>query len=147
MVTAQNILYSVSSARRILGIYYPEITVKIQVWKTVIWVQVAGKRPTFISKSVFKKHFVEWRQQQAKNIAVSRDFYDRDSYQVQNGTKGTVYAVQTLPLELICGCEDYWNQIKFFGKGCCKHGYAVLNYLGCKSLAEYQAAKGQAVAA
>lgn len=147
MVTAQNILYSVSAARRILGIYYPEIKVRIQVWKTVVWVYSEGKRPTFISKSVFKNHFVEWRKQQAQSLVVSKEEWIPEGYNVFNPKKNTSNLVIVKSDRVTCGCEDYANQIEFLGKGCCKHGYAVLRHLGCRTLAEYLAVQKQPVAA
>lgn len=147
MVTAENILYSVSSTRRILGISCPETKVRIQVWKKVVWVHIQGSSPTFISKSVFKTHFVEWRQSQSKSIAVARHAQSEKAMAAFNPAKGTSYVVQPLPCELICGCEDFWNQVKFFGTGCCKHGYAVLNHLGYKSLAQYIADNHAQIAA
>jgi hypothetical protein len=147
MVTAQNILYSVSAARRILGIYYPEIKVRIQVWKTVVWVYSEGRRPSFISKSVFKNHFAQWRKQQAKGLKVWEESWMPGGYNVFNPKKGTSYLVIVKSDRVSCNCNDYTNQIEFFGKGCCKHGYATLDYLGFSTLADYLTAQKQPVAA
>lgn len=137
MMTAQNILYSVSAARRILGIYYPEIKVQIQVWKKVIWVWVEGRRPTLISKSKFRQQFIEWRQLQSRDVAISRHPRLRHTFIVQNPKSNSTYEVVASSDRVHCQCEDYRNQVKFFGNGCCKHGYTTLNYLGYSTLREY----------
>lgn len=137
MVTAQNLIYSVSAARRILGIYYPEIKVQIQVWKKVIWVWVEGRRPTFISKDKFKQHFVEWRKAQAAGLRIRRSTLIRSQFEVSNEAKGTSYNVIACTDGVLCECGDFKNQVGYLGKGCCKHGYAVLNYLGFSCLGEY----------
>jgi hypothetical protein len=48
---------------------------------------------------------------------------------------------------MYCTCDDFNNQLEFFGRGCCKHGYAVLNSLGCQSLEHYLAAVSERLAA
>jgi hypothetical protein len=42
---------------------------------------------------------------------------------------------------VFCTCDDFNNQLEFWGRGCCKHGYAVLAHLGFGSLRDYMTAK------
>lgn len=135
MVTAQNLLYSVAAARRILGIYYPEIKVVIQVWAKVILVISDGRRPRFISKKVFKQHFVDRRRQEAKALKVMSEGYH--VFTVTNPKKGSQYRVTSKNDAIYCECEDYKNQLSFWGKAVCKHSYAVLFNMGYSELSQY----------
>jgi predicted nucleic acid-binding Zn finger protein len=56
---------------------------------------------------------------------------------VVNPGKQTHYRVVARGDGVFCACDDFNNQLAFFGRGCCKHGYAVLGYLGLGSLADY----------
>jgi hypothetical protein len=136
MVTAQNILYSVSAARRILGVAHNG-AIQIQPFAYVIWVWANGQRPTFISKKVFKQHFVDRRKAQASALQVAQRLNVANQFTVRNEAKDSVYVVQVLPTQLLCECEDFKNQQQFFGKAACKHVFATLNHLGFSSLADY----------
>ena len=138
MVTAQNLLYSVAAARRILGIYYPEIKVVIQVWAKVILVISDGRRPRFISKRVFRQHFVDRRKQEARALEVHQ--VNRHTFTVVNEAKGSHYEVSAIAGRVFCSCKDYKNQLNFFGKAACKHSYAVLAQFGYANLSDYIAA-------
>jgi hypothetical protein len=133
--SAHDLLFSASAVRRILGLA-ASIAIRVKVWPYVIWVHVAGQRPTFISKQCFKRHFVTRRQAAAKALQVTRYAFDQQAFTVRNETKHSTY--QVIANDTVsCECHDYQNQVSFLGKGCCKHGYAVLNHLGFKSLADY----------
>ena len=134
MVSALNILYSKSAIARILGVVVSKIK-GFQKWWRVCWVWVEGQKPRFFSLSIFKQHFVEHRKAQAREIYVSQ--VKEGHHRAVNPKKGTAYDVYTLREGIDCTCEDYSNQINFFQKGCCKHGYAVLLHLNFDSLAEY----------
>lgn len=133
-VTATSILYSAAAVRRILGLSQ-SAKVKIQVWSKVVWVWAKGSRPTLISKEVFKRHFVEWRKAQALGLQVS--YPTGNHYEVRNEEKETSYWVETRPDGIFCTCDDCNNQLQFWGKACCKHGYAVLAHIGYESLSAY----------
>ena len=136
MVTSLNILYSTSSVRRILGIAQ-SVRVHIQQFAFVIWVHVEGQRPTFISKFVFRVHFAQWRKAQGLGLTATQWLDKATRFTVRNETKGSAYVINASPTRLDCTCEDYRNQIQFIGRGCCKHGYAVLHKLGINSLSSY----------
>jgi len=133
MVTAFNILYSAAAVRRLLGLgAWVEVQIREFAW--VIWVWVKGRRPTFIGKARFRQHFVDWRRRQGAALVVTQDL---DSFGVVNPGKETVYRVEARRDGVFCPCDDFNNQLEFFGRGCCKHGYAVLGFLGLSSLADY----------
>lgn len=134
MVTALNILYSKAAIARILGVAVSKIK-GFQKWWRVCWVWVEGQRPRLFSLSIFKQHFVDHRKAQAREIYVSR--VRGNSFRAVNPKKGSAYDIYALPEGIDCSCEDFSNQIIFLKKGCCKHGYALLKYLGFDSLADY----------
>ncbi len=132
MINSTNILYSASAAKRIMG---TEARVRVQVWAKVILVAVEGFRPRFVSKQVFKQHFVNRRKQEARALEAHQ--INHYTFTVINEAKGSRYDVSAVAGRVFCSCEDYKNQLDFFGKAACKHSYAVLNYLGYDSLADY----------
>lgn len=132
MMTKQSMLYSLTAAKRIAG-----NVVAIKVWWKVIWVWVRGKRPTLISKKVFREHFVSHRRAQARALQATQHLLDRNWWTVYNSRNDNRYNLQLTDNVVICTCDDYKNQIEFFGKGCCKHGYAILWRLGHNSLEDW----------
>lgn len=138
MVTPSNIVYSAAALRRMWGLLYRRLTdIKVREWWRVVWVWLPGHRPTFVSKAEFKNHFVEWRREAAQALRVVLWATDSQRYTVHNDAKHNSYVVDVLPEAVTCTCEDYQNQFKFWGRGCCKHGYAVLGCLGFSSLSDY----------
>jgi len=136
MATRSHLLYSIAATRRMLGLS-ASTPVQIREFFRVIWVWVQGQRPTFISKSRFKAHFVEQRKAAAQSLKVSPDGLVGDRFTVTNPQTHSMYPVTCTPTQLACTCEDYTMQQQVFGRGCCKHGYAVLHYLGFNSLEAY----------
>jgi hypothetical protein len=134
MVTRSNILFSAAAVKRLLGLG-SDVQVKIREFFKVIWVWVKGKRPTFISKAKFTQHFVDRRKEQSKDIQALQ--HSDTNFTAFNLESGSRYAVDVSKTAIACSCEDYRNQVQFFGRGCCKHGYAVLEYLGFNSLKDY----------
>lgn len=134
MVTYTNILFSVSAVRRMLGLD-SKATIQIREFFKVIWVWIKGKRPTFISKTAFKQHFVDRRKADAQDVRVRA--IEDGSYTAFSIMSGRQYSLKATEKAIACTCEDYYNQIQFFGRGVCKHGYAVLNFLGFNSLKDY----------
>lgn len=129
-------VYSAAAVRRLLGLG-PATPVQMQEFAQVIWVWVKGQRPTFISKKALKAHFVQHRQREAAQLRVSDWLRNPGQFTVTNGISGSRHQVTTWRDRLECSCEDYHWQVQYFGRGCCKHGYAVLQYLGFESLRDY----------
>ena len=141
MVTPSNIVYSAAALRRMWCLLYRRLTeIHVREWWRVVWVWVPGYRPTFVPKAEFKNHFVEWRREAAQALRVVLWATDSQRYTVHNDAKGSAYVVDVFPAAVTCTCEDYQNQFTFWGKGVCKHCYAVLLRLGYGSLREYLAA-------
>ena len=128
-------LYTMTAASRILKTSFNRIK-WVQVFHKVINVCVKGSSPRFISKKLFWSAFVAFRQESAKNVKVKR--IGERHFQALG--KEEIYDLELTPNLVTCTCVDYKNQIEQLGKGCCKHGYAVLATLGFSTLAEYIAA-------
>ena len=134
MINPKNFIYSISSVARMLNIPLNMVK-RVEKWANCVFVIVAGRRPRFWKKSSFTNHFVEWRKQQSEALKTTRlDLY---SFQVHNSKSNSTHYLDAKPTTVQCSCEDYQNQIKHIGKGCCKHGYAVLNLLGFERLSDY----------
>lgn len=136
MANHPTILYSAAAVRRMLGLS-PSTPVQIQEFFSVIWVWVKGRRPTFISKAKMKSHFVARRRVEAAQLQVTDWLRDPGQFTVTNPVSHARHLVSCLSDRIECDCEDYHWQTHYFGRGCCKHGYAVLQYLGFESLQEY----------
>ncbi|MDB9526906.1 SWIM zinc finger family protein [Oscillatoria sp. CS-180] len=133
MATRSTFVYSAAAVRRLMGLP-SSVPVQIREFLDVIWVWVKGDRPTFISKTDFKHHFVERRKEDARELEVTDWLRDPPRYTVTNPNSGSQHVVSEYADRLDCDCEDYRWQQQFIGRGCCKHGYAVLQYLGFDSL-------------
>ncbi len=139
MVTAFNIIYSVSALSRILGCAIEQIT-RFQVWGSVVWACVAGRRPRFFSKKLFLDHFAQWRKAQSEKLE-ALPLNKPGIFRVYNSQSASSYLCKVSVHGSLCGCPDWANQYEFFGKGCCKHLYAALHYLGFSSLSDYLSAQ------
>ena len=140
MVTAFNILYSKAAAAKVLGVAASQVA-KVQKFAFVAWVWVRGQRPRFVSLRHFKAAFVQRRMMAGAGL-VAEQWPELPTYfTVRNPAKGTSYPVELSTAGPVCQCADYTNQQQFWGKGVCKHGYAVLQKLGYGSLTGYLAAK------
>jgi hypothetical protein len=138
MATGSTMLYSAAAVRRMLGLR-PSAPVQLREFFNVVWVWVKGRRPTFISKAELRSHFVEHRQAEAEALEVA-DWLDAPPrFTVTNPATGSRHGVNCLPDRVVCDCEDYHWQVYYFSRGCCKHGYAALAYLGYNSLRDYVA--------
>jgi hypothetical protein len=140
MVNSQNQLYSKVSAAAILKLQPREID-RVEVWPNVVYVN-AHRLSRFVSMTDFKKIFVERRKKGAADLKVINAPMI-GGYVVKNEKKGTNYIVTPYKDRIECACEDYGNQLRLNPEtlgtkhACCKHVYAVLNYLGHKTLKEY----------
>ena len=133
MINPQYFIYSRAAVARMLGIA-SGLVGRIEVWANCIFVIVKGRRPRFWKKSSFTNHFANWRKFEAKHYEVAAK---SDSIFEVWSNKSS-YKLEAFQDRIQCPCEDYSNQQQIFkGKGCCKHGYAVLNFLGFDRLSEY----------
>jgi hypothetical protein len=135
--SSQSLIYSRAAAARIMRVPVEQIR-RVEVWpRVVLVVPFAGHglRARFVSKKTFLTHFAEWRRQSARDLLVMSQ--QRDEFLVRNPANGHEYRVHMTKRAATCGCEDYRNQIRYIGGGCCKHGYAVLQSLNYERLADY----------
>jgi hypothetical protein len=139
MMTSQNILYSASAIARIFNVATSAV-IKFEIWATGVWVYVKGMRPRLVSFKAFKQHFVDRRRSEANSLQVFNSSMV-GGYIVRNPHKDSQYIVTPTRQGIECACGDYKNQVQFFGKGCCKHGYAVLAQLGFSDLRSYIASQ------
>jgi hypothetical protein len=139
MATRSTFVYSAAAIRRLLDLP-ASVPVQMREFFKVIWVWVKGDRPTFISKADLKRHFVERRQADAQSLIVTDWLREPPRYTVMNPVTGSTHIVSEHRDRLDCDCEDYHWQQQFIGRGCCKHGYAVLHHLGFDSLSDFIAA-------
>lgn len=139
MVTAFNIVFSKAAAAKVMGCAVSQV-VQVRKFAFVAWVWVRGQRPRFVSFFLFKAAFVQRRMRAGAELKAERWADVPRWFTVRNEEKGSSYPVEMRVAGPSCECEDYRNQQQFFGKGVCKHGYAVLRALGYGSLAGYLAA-------
>ena len=138
MAARSQLLYSAAAIRRLLDLP-ASATVQIKEFGQVLWVWVQGQRPTFVSKADLKQHFVQRRQAEAQKLTVVDWLRTPECYTVRSQQGDKDYWVTCTDGALRCTCADYQRQLTTFGRGCCKHGYAVLQHLGYSSLQTYQA--------
>ena len=135
--SSEQLVYSRAAAARILGVPVEQIR-RVEVWPRVVLViphRGFGLRPRFVSKQTFKVHFVEFRREAARNLLVVAQ--SGAEFTVLNPANSNQYQVVVGTSGIKCGCEDYHNQLRFLGRGCCKHCYRVLFHLGFQTLKDY----------
>jgi len=124
MVTAQNIVFSLSSAVRIAA----RKGWKLEVWpleglgKKFFWLHIPGKRPTFYSikkfyadfETYFIEEFFTFRRNH-KNLKATRHAYDPLQFGVRNLENNNLYKVVVKhnsrgTAGYYCPCDDHANQ-------------------------------------
>ena len=135
-----NLFFNLASVARIAETPVTSIN-RFEVWESlvlVIFEKGRGLRPKFLSKKKFYSSFVEDRKSRSKTIAVTQNPFADRIYTTRNESNDHTYTVIAAS-SMECQCADYRAQLSFIGKGCCKHGYAVLRSLGFSSLSDFQA--------
>lgn len=134
MVSSENFVFSRAAVARMLKIDRALVK-RVEVWSNCVFVIVVGRRPRFWKKSDFQNHFVDHRKNESKYYSAVSMVNEEFNVWSRDGKR---YILKGLPETVQCPCEDYQNQQRIFkGKGCCKHGYAVLSFLGFDRLSEY----------
>ncbi|WP_027250441.1 hypothetical protein [Planktothrix agardhii] len=143
MISAENLVYSKAALSRALKIN-PKSIVRFEVWDKVIFVIVKGQRPTFVSKNLFKKEFVEFRQRNSKLVSIIPHAVSDKLFLAQSEGKAERHQVEIYQtydnlIKSRCVCEDYKNQLenRFYLKKelgtsdrSCKHQIALETFLG-----------------
>ena len=135
-----NLFFNLASVARIAKAPIALID-RFEVWESLVAVVFKkgwGLRPKFLSKKKFYSSFVEDRKSRSKTIQVTPNPFADKIFTAKNPANGHAYTV-IVSDAIECQCADYRSQISFVGRGCCKHGYAVLNHLGFNSLSDFQA--------
>ena len=89
-----------------------------------------------VPNSEFYRNFVFSRQQRSKQLSAQATAYS-NVWIVTNPKNRKRYPVRATADSIECKCRDYQKQQEILGKGCCKHGYRILNYLGYQDLKAY----------
>ena len=135
-----NLFFNLASVARIAEVPVDSID-RFEIWDRVILVifkKGRGLRPRFLSNLLFYSSFVEDRKARSKSIQVTPNAFADRIYTARNESNDHTYTVIASDA-IECQCADYRSQISFVGRGCCKHGYAVLRSLGFSSLSDFQA--------
>ena len=135
-----NLFFNLASVARIAEAPIALID-RFEVWDhtvLVIFEKGRGLRPKFLSKKVFYSSFVEDRKARSRLIETTQNPFADKIFTARNPANGHTYTV-IVGDSVECQCADYRAQLSFIGKGCCKHGYAVLRSLGFSSLSDFQA--------
>jgi hypothetical protein len=125
-------IYSITAAIKILK---RKDICKLEIWAKIIFVKFTNGQARFVSKKDFWIEFHRSRKERAKELTVS--YYGNDLYQVSSQSRLDPYLV-SLNDDIQCECVDYDEQVKAkFKHPMCKHGWALLNYLGFNSLSAF----------
>ena len=119
---------------------------RLEVWENCIFVQFVKGAKTFqrfVSKKRFLQHFADMRRARSRSLQVTPNAFDKNHFCCR-GSQGDLYDLVAFEDGILCTCIDYQNQQNLIpGKNkLCKHGYAVLTFLGFSSLRDYLAAGG-----
>ena len=155
MISQDNYIYSKSALARVLNIN-PKLIVRLEAWASVVFVVIKGKRPTFISKKVFKKEFIDFRKRNSELIKITPHAVSQTLFLGQSKPKKSkdeqpklhkleIFTTYDNLIKSRCDCEDYKNlkERRFYlnrelGKIDlkCKHQLALESFLG-GSLTDY----------
>jgi SWIM zinc finger len=130
--------YVVANVGKILGYGLSKGTYWVKY--TVVYGLSVKTCVTYVSVSWLKVAFVNLRRVSSENVTFQR--VSDTSYAVDGNN--AIYFVHTnseATTGIDCTCPDYEEQVKEFGKGCCKHAYAVLRFLGFGSLKDFVQSK------
>lgn len=140
------LIYTKESVARVLGVTTKAIG-RTMVWAIGFWIWIRGRRPRLYKKSLFEAEFANFRRNSSKHYSVSYV----PNYRKEDPTQYRVAALNNSDLTyrvtdtstangksrlMKCECDDYLKMSQAFKAPVCKHGYAVLNYLGYTSLKE-----------
>lgn len=136
-----SIVFTKSAAARILGVSARQIS-KLEVFANTVIVFMKGQEAYSLEHREFQQSFADYRKEEGKAIALQRNVFKvGEEYLVKASTPtASHYMVRMENHAPICECGDYVRQKEIWGRGVCKHGYAVLSTLGYKSLRDAIAA-------
>lgn len=133
------LLYSFSSAARILGIKKEDIAALTPQSENCL-VELHNKPwQALIPRQEFLNQFISDRRAKARVLIPTKHIDNGTKWTVWNEEANTRYEVTIFQDKVVCTCPDWHNQFMAFGHSqvCCKHCYCVLNQLGYGSLKDY----------
>lgn len=131
----ENYIFTRSAAERILEL--PAFSIQqIKVYSNAILAKNKQQHLYTMEREWFLHDFAQSRINKAFKLKVEKTNYS-NLYRVTNPENKHQYPVRLISEKVECKCRDYQKQQEILGKGCCKHGYAVLNSLGYKHLEDY----------
>ncbi len=107
----------------------------------VVYFKNQSIKPRAVPKSHFNNYFVQMRQEGGSKIAdsVIQDKLIGCVFYCPSTSGLNEYKVTLTKHLAFCPCEDMQKQLfAFAGIGCCKHGYAVLQSMGFRTMKEYR---------
>jgi hypothetical protein len=139
------LFYSAAAIGRILEVGARNIT-EVQVKGDLVHFRYQNEART-LPKQALLNEFVRFRQTNGDRLRelglLTQDSQTRFSCKSQKkvrkgeGTETETYLIEVTAQGVNCTCEDYAKQKEEINTGVCKHGYAVLGYLGFRTLAEF----------
>ena len=141
-------LINKAAARRILTSDGLDITkiISLQIHnsaqttvRVIYRVRHVGPCSTLISRERFIDDFIRVRREAGRLLAEHADRLVQVSQGTYScwGSAGDHYTIVLGRDGVFCDCQDFTSQMMAHGKGCCKHGYAVLMRGGYGSLQAY----------
>lgn len=148
-IKREALIYTKESIARVLGVTVNRIG-RMWVWAIGFWIWIKGRRPRLYKKSLFEMDFVNFRRNGSKSYTVK---YIPNAYKdalpqyrvTSNDNPNRTYRVTDTSTKdgtsrlMQCECEDYKKMAEAYKAPVCKHGYALLSYLGHNSLKEANA--------
>lgn len=133
-------IFSNAAAERILGLPAFSVVETDLTHENKVLVKTRDKKYE-LPTSAFYQDFTQSRQRRSQKLQVSTTEYG-NVFMITNPENHNRYPTRTIATGVECRCRDYEKQQELItgSRHCCKHGYAVLSYLGYSSLAEYLAA-------
>ena len=127
-------LYTKASAATILGVKSSQIKT-IELVENSDRVNVNGDIE--IPKEEFMKEFVAKRKRSSVKVSIAEHPFKKSEYIATSSNDNVFYSLVPQSDRVTCTCMDYQHQVERLGRGCCKHGYALLAKFGYDSLKDY----------
>lgn len=144
------LIYTKEAIARVLGVTTNRIG-RMMVWAIGFWIWIKGRRPRLYKKSLFEMDFVTFRRDSSQAYTVKyipNPYKDapNEYYVTHRGDPQKSYRVTDTTTNsgtsrlMLCQCEDFKAMSQVIKAPVCKHGYALLSYLGYQSLKDANAA-------
>lgn len=139
---SNNLIITQAAAARILskrwGYRVDPWMIVMEPWACGIRCRVPNHRPIILSRKAFTEDFADYRKEGAKSCRVEAPLPGYPAqYRVKSRSRdGRYHSVWLSGSVQTCSCEDYRRQKEAWGKGCCSHLIAVIDYLGFNSFSE-----------